>query len=331
MSHEVPGKRILVSGGAGFIGSHLCGLLLASGHEVYCLDNYYTGSFDNIEQHTGNPRFHVVEQSVFDPVEGAFDEIYNLACPASPPHYQMDPIFTFKTSVLGALNLLELARKTGAKILQASTSEIYGDPLIHPQSETYWGNVNSIGIRSCYDEGKRGAETLFYDYQRQHGVNIRVARIFNTYGPGMNVQDGRVVSNFIIQALRGEDITVYGDGRQTRSFCYRDDLANGLVRLMNAPDDVSFPLNLGNPSEFTILQLAELVLAQTGSLSRLIFLPLPQDDPMQRCPDISRAQRHLGWSPTIDLAEGLGKSIDYFAGKIGTSRRASISQVRARA
>ena len=305
-------KKILVTGGAGFLGSHLCERLVADGHQVTALDNYYTGFRSNISDLLGRGRLALLEQSVCDPVEANFDEIYNLACPASPPHYQADPIYTFKTSVLGTLNMLELARRCGAKLLQASTSEVYGDPLVHPQKETYWGNVNTIGMRSCYDEGKRGAETLVYDYQRVHGVNVRVVRIFNTYGPGMNPDDGRVVSNFIIQALRGEDITIYGDGTQTRSFCYRDDLVEGIIALMNAPDHVSFPVNIGNPCEFTIRELAEIVLRQTGSRSKLVFRPLPQDDPMQRCPDISRAREYLGWKPSVFLHEGLDATIAYF-------------------
>ncbi|MBB4066194.1 UDP-glucuronic acid decarboxylase family protein [Gellertiella hungarica] len=305
-------KKILVTGGAGFLGSHLCERLLDEGNQVTCLDNYYTGTKANIRRFIGRNGFSLIEQSVIDPLDGNYDEIFNLASPASPPHYQADPIYTFKTSVLGTLNILELARRTGAKVLQASTSEIYGDPLVHPQREEYWGNVNSIGIRSCYDEGKRGAETLMYDYHRVHGLNIRVVRIFNTYGPGMNPQDGRVVSNFIIQALRGDDLTIYGDGSQTRSFCYRDDLVEGIIRLMNAPDAVSFPVNFGNPCEFTIRELAELVLDMTKSPSKLVNLPLPQDDPTQRCPDISRARDHLGWEPRTPLRQGLEKTIDYF-------------------
>ncbi len=305
-------KRILVTGGAGFLGSHLCERLLDMGSRVTCLDNYYTGFHSNISQLLKRNGFSVLEQSVMDETLGEFDEIYNFASPASPPHYQADPIYTFKTSVIGTMNMLELARSCGAKILQASTSEIYGDPLVHPQREDYWGNVNTIGIRSCYDEGKRGAETLVYDYHRQYGLNVRVVRIFNTYGPGMNPEDGRVVSNFIIQALRGEDLTIYGDGLQTRSFCYRDDLVEGIIRLMNAPDNVSFPVNIGNPGEFTVRELADLVLELTGSSSRIVNLPLPQDDPLQRCPDISRAKEHLGWEPKIQLREGLLRSIEYF-------------------
>ncbi|MDH6265777.1 UDP-glucuronate decarboxylase [Rhizobium sp. SG_E_25_P2] len=305
-------KRILVTGGAGFLGSHLCERLLARGNFVTCLDNYFTGAVDNIAHLRGHNNFATIEQSVIDPVDVRFEEIFNLACPASPVHYQSDPIYTFKTSIIGTMNLLELASKTGAKVLQASTSEIYGDPLIHPQTEAYWGNVNTMGIRSCYDEGKRGAETLMHDYHRTRGVKIRVMRIFNTYGPGMNKADGRVVSNFIVQALRGDDITMFGDGLQTRSFCYRDDLVEGMLRLMDAPDEVSYPVNIGNPGEFTMRELAELVLELTGSKSKIVYLPLPQDDPMQRCPDISRAKDVLGWEPTVPLREGLKRTIDYF-------------------
>lgn len=309
-------KKILVTGGAGFLGSHLCERLLADGHQVTALDNYYTGFKTNVSHLLRRNNFSLLEQSVCDPVSEAFDEIYNLACPASPPHYQADPVYTFKTSVFGTLNMLELAQRSGARLLQASTSEIYGDPQVHPQKETYWGNVNSTGIRSCYDEGKRGAETLVYDFQRTRGVNVRVVRIFNTYGPGMNPGDGRVVSNFIIQALRGEDITIYGDGSQTRSFCYRDDLVEGIIRLMNAPDAVSFPVNIGNPAEFTIRELADIVLEKIGTKSKLVFLPLPQDDPMQRCPDIGRAREYLGWEPKVALDEGLDATIEYFSSKV---------------
>jgi UDP-glucuronate decarboxylase len=305
-------KRILVTGGAGFLGSHLCTRLIERGFFVTCLDNYFTGSVDNLTHLRGNPNFAVIEQSVIDPVDVKFDEIFNLACPASPVHYQSDPIYTFKTSIVGALNLLELASKTGAKMLQASTSEIYGDPLVHPQQESYWGNVNTMGIRSCYDEGKRGAETLMSDYHRTRGVNIRVMRIFNTFGPGMNKADGRVVSNFIVQALRGEDITIFGDGNQTRSFCYRDDLIEGMMKLMDAPDEVSYPINIGNPGEFTMKELAEIVLELTGSKSQMVYRPLPQDDPLQRCPDITRAKQVLDWEPKIPLREGLIRTIEYF-------------------
>ncbi|MCB1446955.1 MAG: SDR family oxidoreductase [Rhizobiaceae bacterium] len=305
-------KKILVTGGAGFLGSHLCERLAAQGHHVTALDNFHTGCKANLADLLRRNHFALLEQSVCDPVETAFDEIYNLACPASPPHYQADPIYTFRTSVFGTFNMLELARRCGAKLLQASTSEVYGDPLVHPQTEGYWGNVNPIGIRACYDESKRGAESLVYDFQRFHGLNVRLARIFNTYGPGMNPSDGRVVSNFIVQALRGEDITIHGEGLQTRSFCYRDDLVEGMIRLMNAPDEVSFPVNLGNPGEFRILDLARIVLEKTGSRSSLVFLPMPQDDPMLRRPDISRARDCLGWEPGISLHEGLDATIDYF-------------------
>nr|CAD6607103.1 NAD-dependent epimerase/dehydratase family protein [Rhizobium sp. TCK] len=305
-------KRILVTGGAGFLGAHICERMLNSGHKVICLDNLYTGSRANIAHLADNPRFEFVEWDVSDPIDIAVDEIYNFACPASPPHYQADPIRTMKISFHGAINMLDLARKHGAKVMQASTSEIYGDPLVHPQTETYWGNVNSTGIRACYDEGKRAAETLFYDYHRQYGTNIRVVRIFNTYGPGMNAGDGRVVSNFIVQALAGDDLTVYGDGSQTRSFCYRDDLVEGIIRLMDAPDHVTFPVNIGNPNEFTVKQLAEVVLELTQSKSRLISLPLPQDDPTQRCPDISRAKELLNWEPSVQLREGVLRTIAYF-------------------
>jgi UDP-glucuronate decarboxylase len=320
-------KKILVTGGAGFLGAHLCERLLGEGHHVTCLDNYYTGFKSNVAHLLERNRFSLLEQSVCDPVDESFEEIYNLACPASPPHYQADPIYTFRTSVLGTLNMLELAERWNAKILQASTSEIYGDPLIHPQKETYWGNVNTIGIRSCYDEGKRGAETLIYDFQRCRGVNVRVVRIFNTYGPGMNPGDGRVVSNFIIQALKGEDITVYGDGCQTRSFCYRDDLVDGIIRLMNAPDHVSFPVNIGNPNEFTIRGLAEIVLEKIQTRSRLVFMPLPQDDPMQRCPDISRAIEHLGWEPKVSLRDGLEKAIEYFSYRVESSAMTKVLKI----
>lgn len=305
-------KRILVTGGAGFLGSHLCTRLIERGFFVTCLDNYFTGAVDNIVHLRGNNHFAVIEQSVIDPVDVKFDEIFNLACPASPVHYQTDPIYTFKTSIIGTMNLLELASKTGAKMLQASTSEIYGDPLIHPQKESYWGNVNTMGIRSCYDEGKRGAETLMHDYHRTRGVNIRVMRIFNTYGPGMNKADGRVVSNFIVQALKGEDITIFGDGNQTRSFCYRDDLVEGMMKLMDAPDEVNYPINIGNPGEFTMKELAEIVLDLTGSKSKMVYKPLPQDDPLQRCPDITKAREVLGWEPKIRLREGLLRTIEYF-------------------
>jgi UDP-glucuronate decarboxylase len=306
-------KRILVTGGAGFLGSHLCERLLNDGHDVICLDNFFTGTRDNIQHLLGNPRFEVLRHDVTQPLYVEVDEIYNLACPASPPHYQHDPIHTMKTSVLGALNMLGLAKRTGAKIFQASTSEVYGDPEVHPQPESYWGHVNPNGIRSCYDEGKRCAETLLFDYHREHGVKIKVARIFNTYGPRMHPNDGRVVSNFIMQALKDEDITVYGEGQQTRSFCYVDDLIEVFVRLMNSPDDVTGPINTGNPGEFTILELAQKVIALIGSRSRIIHLPLPQDDPRQRKPDITLAKEVLNWEPRIKLDEGLKPTIAYFA------------------
>ena len=305
-------QRILVTGGAGFVGSHLCDRLLATGAEVLCVDNYYTGSRRNVAQNLTNPRFELLRHDVTMPLYVEVDQIYNLACPASPVHYQFDPVQTTKTSVHGAINMLGLAKRVKAKILQASTSEVYGDPTIHPQVESYWGNVNPIGIRSCYDEGKRCAETLFFDYWRQHRLRIKVARIFNTYGPRMHPNDGRVVSNFIVQALRGEDITLYGDGNQTRSFCYVDDLVDGLIRLMNTGDDVTGPINLGNPVEFTMKQLAELVLELTGSKSGLVHRPLPSDDPRQRQPDITLAKQHLDWTPKAPLKVGLMKTIEYF-------------------
>lgn len=312
-------KRILVTGGAGFLGSHLCERLLNDGHDVICLDNFFTGTRDNIQHLLGNPRFEVLRHDVTQPLYVEVDEIYNLACPASPPHYQHDPIHTMKTSVLGAMNMLGLARRTGAKIFQASTSEVYGDPEIHPQPESYWGHVNPNGIRSCYDEGKRCAETLFFDYYRQYGLDIRVARIFNTYGPRMHPNDGRVVSNFIVQALQGKDITIYGDGNQTRSFCYVDDLIEGFVRFMDLPradnggPGFPGPINLGNPGEFTIKQLAEKIIELTGSESKLIYQPLPSDDPTQRQPDISRAKEHLNnWRPQVQLNDGLQRTIAYF-------------------
>ncbi len=302
----------MVTGGAGFLGSHLCEKLLNEGNEVLCADNFYTGRRANIRHLLNNPYFEVMRHDVCFPLYVEVDEIYNLACPASPVHYQFDPVQTTKTSVHGAINMLGLAKRVKAKILQASTSEVYGDPNIHPQCETYWGNVNPVGIRSCYDEGKRCAETLFFDYYRQHKLRIKVARIFNTYGPRMYPDDGRVVSNFIIQALKGEDITVYGDGSQTRSFCYVDDLIDGLVKLMDSPDDLTGPVNLGNPVEFTILELAEKVIAMTGSRSKVVYKPLPQDDPMQRQPDITLAKKELGWHPVIQFEEGLRRTINYF-------------------
>ncbi len=305
-------KRILVTGGAGFLGSHLCQRLLAAGNEVICLDNFYTGRKENIVHLMGDSYFEILRHDICFPLYVEVDEIYNLACPASPVHYQFDPVQTTKTSVHGAINVLGLAKRLKIKILQASTSEVYGDPTVHPQTEDYWGNVNPIGMRACYDEGKRCAETLFFDYHRQHKMRVKVARIFNTYGPRMLQNDGRVVSNFIVQALRGQDITVYGKGQQTRSFCYVDDLVDGLVRLMNSPDDFTGPVNLGNPGEFTILELARKVLEMTGSSSRIIYGPLPPDDPTQRQPNITLARDVLSWQPLVSLDEGLAKTIAYF-------------------
>lgn len=305
-------KRILVTGGAGFLGSHLCEYLLNLGHDVLCADNFFTGTKDNILHLFDNPHFELLRHDVTFPLYVEVDEIYNLACPASPIHYQFDPVQTTKTSVHGAINMLGLAKRVKAKIFQASTSEVYGDPEIHPQREDYWGHVNPIGLRSCYDEGKRCAETLFFDYQRQHNLRIKVARIFNTYGPRMHPNDGRVVSNFIVQALKSQPITLYGDGEQTRAFCYVDDLIDGFVRLMDSPDDFTGPVNLGNPGEFTIRQLAEKIIAITGSTSKLIYQPLPADDPRQRRPDITLAKTVLGWQPTIHLKEGLIHTINYF-------------------
>lgn len=305
-------NRVLVSGGAGFLGSHLCERLLNEGNYVICMDNLFTGSKDNIEHLMRNPGFEFICHDVTEPIYVDVDRIYNLACPASPPHYQYDPIKTAKTSVYGAINMLGLAKHCNARILQASTSEVYGDPLVHPQPESYRGNVNTIGIRSCYDEGKRMAETLFFDYHRQHDVDIKVIRIFNTYGPRMNPQDGRVVSNFIVQALKGEDITIYGDGTQTRSFCYVDDLIEGMVRMMDSRDGFTGPVNLGNPGEFTMKQLAELVLSATGSRSKIVYRELPSDDPTQRKPVIDLAMKELGWKPTIKLEDGLKRTIEYF-------------------
>ncbi len=305
-------KKILVTGGAGFLGSHLCERLLADGNEVICLDNYFTGTKRNIVHLMDNPYFEVVRHDVIQPYFVEVDQIYNLACPASPIHYQYNPIKTTKTSVMGAINMLGLAKRIKATILQASTSEVYGDPEVHPQEESYWGNVNPIGQRSCYDEGKRCAETLFFDYHNQNGVDIKVMRIFNTYGPRMHPEDGRVVSNFIMQALRGEDITIYGDGSQTRSFCYRDDLVEGMIRLMNSRAGFTGPVNIGNPNEFTIKQLAETVIEMTGSSSKIAYLPLPSDDPMQRKPVIELAKKELDWEPTVQLQAGLEKTIEYF-------------------
>jgi UDP-glucuronate decarboxylase len=305
-------KSILVTGGAGFLGSHLCDRLLAEGHDVICVDNFFTGTKANVDHLIGQPRFELIRHDVTFPLYIEADEIYNLACPASPIHYQHDPIQTTKTSVHGAINMLGLAKRLKIKIFQASTSEVYGDPAVHPQREEYWGNVNPIGSRSCYDEGKRCAETLFFDYNRQLGLEIKVARIFNTYGPRMHPNDGRVVSNFIVQALKGKPITIYGEGRQTRSFCYVDDLIEGFVRLMATPPAVTGPVNLGNPGEFTMLELAEKVLSITGSRSELVFHPLPQDDPKQRCPDISLARSTLDWAPKVQLDDGLRQTVAYF-------------------
>ena len=306
-------KRVLVTGGSGFLGSHLCERLLDMGHEVICVDNFFTGSKSNIVHLLDSPYFEVIRHDVTFPLYVEVDEIYNLACPASPIHYQHDPVQTTKTSVHGAINMLGLAKRVKAKIFQASTSEVYGDPSVHPQTEAYWGNVNPVGVRSCYDEGKRCAETLFFDYNRQHNLRIKVGRIFNTYGPRMAMDDGRVVSNFVVQALKGENITVYGKGDQTRSFCYVDDLVEGFVRFMEqTPDDFTGPMNLGNPDEFTILELAENVIDQIGSKSKIVFKPLPSDDPMQRRPDISLARSTIGWEPKIPLKDGLVKTIEFF-------------------
>ena len=309
-------SRVLITGGAGFIGSHLSERLLDEGHEVICVDNFFTGSRRNVEHLFPNPRFEVIRHDVTFPLYLEVDQIYNLACPASPVHYQHDPVQTTKTSVMGAINMLGLAKRLRVPILQASTPEVYGDPAVHPQVEEYWGNVNPIGPRSCYDEGKRAAETLFFDYRRQHDLDIKVIRIFNTYGPRMHPNDGRVVSNFIVQALRGEPITIYGDGSQTRSFCFVDDLVDGMVRLMNTGHDVTGPINVGNPGEFTMLELAQTVLEITGSSSGIEHRPLPQDDPKQRQPDITLARRELGWEPTVELRRGLTQTVDYFRGVV---------------
>ncbi|MCA8880226.1 MAG: SDR family oxidoreductase [Rhodobacteraceae bacterium] len=309
---SVSAKRVLVTGGAGFLGSHLCERLLGFGHEVLCVDNYYTGRRQNVAHLLENPRFELMRHDVTFPLYVEVDQIYNLACPASPIHYQYDPVATTKTSVHGAINMLGLAKRLRARVLQASTSEVYGDPTIHPQTEAYWGNVNPIGRRSCYDEGKRCAETLFFDYHRQHRLEIKVARIFNTYGPRMHPQDGRVVSNFIIQALEGRPITIYGEGKQTRSFCFVSDMIDGLAGLMETPSEITGPMNIGNPAEMTIRELAEAVIAKTGSRSKLVFEPLPSDDPMQRQPDISFARRIMGWEPKVTLSEGLDATIGYF-------------------
>jgi len=312
-------KRILVTGGAGFLGSHLCERLLNDGNDVICLDNYFTGSKQNVKHLLDNHSFELVRHDVTTPYYAEVDEIYNLACPASPPHYQYNPIKTMKTSIYGAMNMLGLAKRTKATILQASTSEVYGDPIVHPQTESYWGNVNTIGIRSCYDEGKRASETLFMDYHRQNDVKIKIIRIFNTYGPRMNPYDGRVVSNFIVQALKGENITIYGDGNQTRSFQYVDDLIEGMIRTMRTDDSFIGPINIGNPGEFTMLELVEKVLSLTASKSKIVYMPLPQDDPLQRQPDISLAKQKLDWEPKIHLEEGLMKTIEYFKSLLGDS------------
>jgi UDP-glucuronate decarboxylase len=305
-------ERVLITGGAGFLGSHLCDRLLADGAEVLCVDNFFTGTRRNVEHLLGNPRFELLRHDITFPLYVEVDQIYNMACPASPVHYQHDPVQTTKTSVIGAINMLGLAKRLKVRILQASTSEVYGDPSVHPQKEEYWGNVNPIGPRACYDEGKRCAETLFFDYRRQHRLAIKVARIFNTYGPRMHPNDGRVVSNFLVQALTGRDITIYGDGSQTRAFCYVDDLIDGLVRLMRTSGDVTGPINIGNPAEFSIRQLAELAIELTGSRSKIVHAPLPEDDPRQRQPDISRAKELLGWEPRTPLREGLARTIAYF-------------------
>ncbi|MBC7138825.1 MAG: SDR family oxidoreductase [Defluviimonas sp.] len=318
-------RRILVTGGAGFLGSHLCDRLLADGHEVLCVDNFFTGQRRNISHLLGNPSFELMRHDVTFPLYVEVDEIYNLACPASPVHYQHDPVQTTKTSVIGAINMLGLAKRLKARILQASTSEVYGDPTVHPQPEEYWGNVNPVGIRSCYDEGKRAAETLFFDYHRQHRLDIKVVRIFNTYGPRMHPNDGRVVSNFIVQALRNAPITIYGAGTQSRSFCYVDDLIEGFVRLMNAPRDVTGPINIGNPGEFTMLELAQMVIRLTGSRSKLEFRPLPENDPRQRRPDITRATSILGWRPTVALEQGLGRTISYFDALLKQQETAGVA------
>ena len=311
-------KKILVTGGAGFLGSHLCEKLLEQGHDVLCVDNFYTGDKDNIRHLLEHPNFELLRHDVTFPLYVEVDEIYNLACPASPIHYQHDPVQTTKTSVHGAINMLGLAKRVGAKILQASTSEVYGDPEVHPQPESYWGKVNPIGIRSCYDEGKRCAETLFFDYWRQHDLRIKVVRIFNTYGPRMHPNDGRVVSNFIVQALRNEEITIYGDGKQTRSFCYVDDLLEAMVRTMNTEDDFTGPVNIGNPGEFTMLELAQLVIKLTGSRSQIIHKPLPSDDPKQRQPDIAVAKQVLEWMPAVELEQGLATTISYFQQRLSS-------------
>ena len=318
-AHNSMTTKTLVTGGAGFLGSHLCERLLSAGHDVLCVDNFFTGSKENIAHLLSNPYFEMMRHDVTFPLYVEVERIYNLACPASPVHYQFDPVQTTKTSVHGAINMLGLAKRVKARIFQASTSEVYGDPEVHPQPESYWGKVNPIGIRSCYDEGKRCAETLFFDYWRQHGLEIKVARIFNTYGPRMHPNDGRVVSNFIVQAIKGQDITIYGDGQQSRSFCYVDDLIDAMVRLMESPADFIGPVNIGNPSEFTMLELAEQVLRITGSKSKLVFMPLPSDDPRQRRPDISLAKRELGWEPKVSLVDGLKETVAYFSKRLQVS------------
>ncbi len=321
-------RRVLVTGGAGFLGSHLCETLLGQGHDVICVDNFFTGSKDNIAGLLGHPYFELMRHDVTFPLYVEVDEIFNLACPASPVHYQYNPVQTVKTSVHGAINMLGLAKRVRAKVLQASTSEVYGDPTMHPQEESYWGNTNPIGLRACYDEGKRCAETLFFDYHRQHQLKIKVARIFNTYGPRMHPNDGRVVSNFIMQALCNEPITIYGEGTQTRSFCYVEDLVRGLITLMESPDEVTGPINLGNPDEFTIAELATIVIELTGSRSTLVKKPLPSDDPKQRCPDITRARTVLKWTPTIKLQEGLVRTIGYFDQQLKKGQAAAIGNNR---
>ena len=317
-------KRVLVTGGAGFLGSFLCERLLNDGCDVICVDNFYTGTKRNIVHLLGNPYFELVRHDITFPLYLEVDEIYNLACPASPIHYQNDPVQTTKVNVHGCINMLGLAKRLKAKILQASTSEVYGDPTVHPQNEKYWGNVNPIGLRSCYDEGKRCAETLFFDYHRQHALKIKVVRIFNTYGPRMHPNDGRVMSNFVIQALAGRDITVYGDGSQTRSFCYVDDMTDGLVKMMNTPDDLTGPVNIGNPNEYSILELAQKILEKTGSGSKIVYKPLPQDDPLKRRPDITLAKKRLGWEPATDLTEGLNRTIEYFQSEENNSIQGEV-------
>ena len=324
-------KRVLVTGGSGFLGSHICERLLSEGHEVLCVDNFYSSTRDNVAHLLGNPRFELMRHDVTFPLYVEIDEIFNLACPASPVHYQFDPVQTTKTSVIGAINMLGLAKRVKARILQASTSEIYGDPDVHPQPEEYWGNVNPIGLRSCYDEAKRCAETLFFDYRRQHNLPIKVVRIFNTYGPRMHPHDGRVVSNLIVQALKGEEITIYGDGSQSRSFCYVDDLVEAMFRMMQTPPEVTGPINIGNPNEFTILELAKLVIAMTATKSKIKFEPLPSDDPQRRQPDISKAKAILAWEPKTQLREGLAKTIDYFDKMLSKEGNLALAPRRIRA